>query len=231
MKFKNELAYGIGNANKFGLIKNSAENITLSDFTFCAKVKVDWHKMKKKNHTETAGIICKSGMHLGLMINKTDDNKYLKAMAWVDNEGTYTPAEILMYIDDEEEILNLSFIHNLDTKTITLVKNGKSDSVTYTGKLIEEYKDSWIWIGCANAFEPCDPIHRNFFNGDINFIGIFNQALPIDIIDELFSQEKLNNPFEYGTIVYTNLKEKTQYKIKDMSGNGNNLLKYSRNYF
>lgn len=231
MKFKNELAYGIRNSNKFGLSKNSPENITLSDFTFCVKVKVDWHKMKKETYTETAGIICKSGKHLGLMINKTDNNKFLKAMAWVDNDGVHTPVEVLMYIEDDEEVLELAYIHDIKTRTITLVKNGKSDSISYTGKLIDEYSSSWIWVGCANAFEPCDPVHRNFFNGDINFVGIFNQSLSLDIINTLFIDQQLDDPLKYGTILYTDMKEKTDYKVRDISGIGNNLLKYSKNYF
>jgi hypothetical protein len=231
MKFKNQLAYVIRNTNVYNLSKFEAEDITKEDFTFCATVKVDWKRMKEESHTNNGGIICKAGMHLGLIVNKTGDNKYLKAMAWVHDEGQHKPVEILMQIHDDEEILNLGYIHDLNTKTIVLYKNGEIGTVTYSGRLVDDYDISWIWIGCSNAFEPCEPVHRNFFNGDIYFLGVFKSALPFDVVEELFDNQKLNDPIKYKTIVYTDLKQKNHHKIKDISGSGNHLIKYSKKYF
>lgn len=230
MKFKNKLGYFLKNTDQYELSKNLPTNITENDFTFCVRVKVDWNKMSHEGLTKNGGIICKSGMHLGLIAIKTVDNQLINATAWYTHDGENKPLDISVVVDKDEKYIDLAFIYQKELNKITLVKNGNAKSATFKGELID-YNHSWIWIGCSNGFDACNEEHRNFLTGDIKLVGIFNKALDVSMVDHFFENGKLAHPREFSTVMYTNFTEFTPYKVKDQSANGNHLMKYNKEWF
>ena len=230
MKFKNKTGYFLKNTDQYELSRNLPANITEDDFTFCVSIKVDWNKMKHDNLTKNGGIICKSGMHLGLIAIKTADNQLINATAWYSVNGENRPVDISFVVNKDEKVLNLAFIYEKEAKRITFIKNGQRKSATFDGELID-YNHSWIWIGCSNGFDACNEEHRNFFSGDINLVGIFNKALGDDIVGEFFENKKLEDNKAHSVVMFSDFTEHTPYKIRDQSGCGNHLMKYNKGWF
>jgi hypothetical protein len=97
---------------------------------------------------------------------------------------------------------------------------------------IVDYSHSWIWIGACCGFNFFDENHRYYFNGDIDYVGIFQSNLSNESIEHYFKNSEISMINEtHKTIVLSNFKNSTPYKIKDDSGNGNNLIIFKDEWF
>lgn len=213
MTFDNNLSYFISPDNRYGLQVKNINTITNEDFTFITTFKVDWEKLK-----DPGGVLCKSGMHMGIFVFNDGTNCYIQGIAWFKIKGENRPIDVAIQIpkEKENEILSVKISLNKKNKLLTLKTDWKTESKRYEGELVD-YKNSWVWLGCANGHESCSPEHRNYFYGEIFHASIYD----IDTQDENVE----------NALFYTNFDEKTFYKIKDLSGNGNHLTKYDTEWF
>lgn len=221
----------IKNENKYNLTKNKISNITDNDFTFLVRVKPDWDYMKPGELTSNAGIIMKNGQHIGIVARKYLDNDSKEQCAYEagvftdNNEGknffsTHQPS------NNPDDFENLALVHNKKEKLIIFKIGDKKYEFNYEGNIID-YSNAWIWIGAGSGFSEYPAEHKNFFQGKLVTIGIFEKSLNDDQILEYFSNfndfDLINNSL--SPLFFTNFINTTPYKIKDESGNGHNLIK------
>jgi len=78
------------------------------------------------------------------------------------------------------------------------------------GKLSNDYRVSYLWIGCGNSFENCDDEYRWNFYGSINYVEVIING---------------------KTVFHSKCETKTKFKVLDESENGNHLLKYNKDWY
>jgi len=140
------------------------------------------------------GVVMLNGKHLGISV--ADD--YIVGTFWTE-KGV---KQIFCNTDIGKE-----FTAHLkcDVENNTIYFNG--NSVKIDGRLLDDYKYSYLWVGCASAIND---------ESEWNCYGVLNYI-------EIIKDNK--------TIFKSNLKEKTEFKVFDESENGNHLLKYSKEWF
>ena len=108
--------------------------------------------------------------------------------------------------------MSLSSIYICDNKNkqISLIVGGKKNTINFTGSLVEDYKYSYIWVGCGNGRIDMGENFRNQFFGDIHYLEI-----------------KRDNK----TIFQSDFTKKTEFKVFDESNSGNHLLKYNGEWY
>jgi len=245
MIFNGAEAWFIPPTSRYGLSRVSSKELTNKDFTFLATVKINWDAMDVNDITHEAGILIKNGKHLGISACKTGDNyRVLKAQIWTylekkieKSEKSFLvpkPEEIFITLnqfnnDISEDYLNIAFAFDSKNKKFTLsAKSVFSDVIekehSFENELID-YTNSWLWVGCSNPLDSCPEDHRQYFNGEINYVGIFQKFLLIDEITDIF---KNNWSKENEPICVYDFERNTPYKVLDITLNGNNLIKYDK---
>ena len=241
MIFTGNDAWFIPPTSRYGLSRVSSQDLHLTDFTFCARIKIDWDFLIPETNTQEAGIMIKNGKHLGLSIAKTGDNyRILKGMCWTEEskpiEGSSKPfvlsnsEQILIPLnaglDISEDYIDISLSFNIQDKKFKLTANNFEKTQTYTGDLWD-YTASWLWIGVANPLDSCPDEHKHYFKGDIPFCGVFQKYMDMEDIKRIFdgNWEKTDKPIS----IY-NFKNTTPYKSLDITKNGNNLIKYDKRW-
>lgn len=218
--------------NKYGLSKQPIKDITNDDFSFLARVKVDWNSMVGGSPTREGGIIIKNGLHTGLSVIKSDDLQcFIKGAVWTEDssfENGKQDYEILLKINwgpnDLEKELDVAFSYSKDKKILSLYCNGQWETKQYEGTIID-YSNSWLWVGVCNPLDSCPPEFRQYFMGNMSYVGIFQKHLEKLDIKNIF--EDISNPYtEYNPTCIFNFDKYTDYKVLDVSGNGNNIIKF-----
>ena len=234
IKFDGATGYLVPPKNRYQLSTYEPYDVTEYDFTFVARVKADWDKMNPYDKTREGGIIAKNGKHIGLSVLKnTDDRLYIRGQFWCKLEDqSETFYDLFIEVDPEikDEILNIAFVHNKSEKKLALLLNDKFDEVKYDGEIID-YSDSWVWIGCQNAFDSCEEMHRGFYFGEIHYSSIFGKALTMKQIEDTFQYKTREDiDFELKPLCIFNYEEKTSYKVFDITGNGNNMIMFDKRW-
>ena len=177
------------------------------DFELYITIKTDWKKLIQSEQ-KFGGILCLNGLHFGILC---------KYDAW---GGRQLAGEVWSIIGEEKhnDVAQISLEHNSedidkDWRDIkfTYKKNESITLETKEGKVttmlkgnIADYKESYMWLGCAdNHLHSPDEYKGNWF-GSIKKMRVM-------------AKNKLFADFDFKT--------KTRYKIYDKSGNGNHLLK------
>lgn len=228
LTFNGKDAWFVSPDNKYGLCKSPAKDITEGNFSFLARVKVNWDKMNPDSSSREAGIIIKSGLHMGLSVVKaSDDDLFVQSTIWTysdDFKGEKTRSHVILQkIKNKDDYYNVCFTFNRDTNEHSLYFNGEMITENFEGYLID-YTKSWLWVGVANPLNTCPEQFRQFFNGDIYNVGIFSKSLSHLEIKKYFEDFKHFNP-QSNPISLIDFERQTPYKILDISGNGNNLVK------
>ena len=229
--FNGDGAWFVAPDNKYGLSHQPAKTITDNDFSFLAKIRVNWDKMNPDDLTKEGGIIIKYGLHMGLSVVKPDlKDVYVKATIWTIDaslgESGMKNYDILVKVNwedgDLDKILQVGLSFKKNEKEFSVYCNGTWETQKYEGSLID-YSNAWLWIGASNPLESCPIAFRQFFNGEIYKIGVFNKALDKEEIAEIYQNftkvSKRLKPvglYDFETI--------TPYKALDISGNGNHLV-------
>ena len=96
---------------------------------------------------------------------------------------------------------------------------------------IIDYRDSWLWFGCANAFGSCDEEHRQYLQGEISHFGVFGKKLNEDEVKQFFNSCDSNletaNLNDLIPVSYSDFKTRTPHKAFDYSGHGNHIVMYN----
>lgn len=234
IKFEGNTAYLVPPKNRYQLSLYEPYDVTDHNFTFVAKVKADWEKMNAFDKTREGGVITKNGKHIGLSVLKnTDWRLYIRGQFWCklpNNTETFYDLFLEVDSDVKDTVLDIAFVHNKSEKKLALLLNDKYKEVTYDGEIID-YSDSWIWIGCQNAFDSCDEHHRGFLFGEIHHSAIYGTALSMEDINKTFSYIKKEDvDLSYKPLCIFNFIQKTPYKVFDITGNGNNMIMFDKKW-
>ena len=192
--------YFLAPDNKNGLSVRPPRDLYLADkFEFKAKFRVDFEKCKG----EARGIVMMNGKHLG--INVWNDK--LNGSIWTE-DGIFDS-----YVEIDDTYLGhieCTFICDNKNKQISLIVGDRKTTTDFTGNLVDDYKHSYIWVGCGNGYTHTDNEFKNQFFGDIHYL-------------EIKRDDK--------TIFKSNFKKKTEFKVFDESNSGNHLLKYNSEWY
>jgi hypothetical protein len=207
MRLDKDNIYFLPPNNKNGLSTLPPSDLYLADtFEFRARFTVELKKCNDKD----CGIVMLNGKNMGIHYKRYLHNKLNKY-------EDYLSATVVTEKGSYEKQLNLDttnvwcrFICDNKNKQITLMTDTQSSTLDFKGSLVDEYKYSYLWVGCGNGFNDPDDEHRNGFFGDITYL-------------EIKKNEK--------TLFISNFKKKTDFKVFDESGNGNHLLRYKTEWY
>jgi hypothetical protein len=230
-------AWFVSPDSKYGLTSFPAKNITDGDFTFLAKIKVYWDKMKHDDLTREGGIVIKNGLHLGMSVVKANtEHFYLKVVIWTIDpnlgQNAMKDTDILFKLNnkpgDKDKEYEVAFSFRKNEKEIAVYCDGKWKTKNFEGSLID-YSGAWLWIGAANPLDSCPRDFNQFFNGEISNIGIFAKALDKDEIQEIYEEFQNVSP-RLKPIGLYDFETNTPYKSLDISGVGNHLVKFDKTW-
>lgn len=237
IQFNGSEAWFVSPDNKYGLSKFPAKKITDGDFSFLAKIKVNWNKMNPNDLTREGGIIIKNGLHLGLSVIKPDNQHvYIKGTIWTMDASLGTNGmknyDILVKVNNEEGDLEkeyeIGFSFKKSEKLFSVYCNGTWKTEKFNGTLLD-YSNAWLWIGCSNPLDTCPIDFKHFFNGEIYNASIFYKSLDKEEIMEVYENFE-NVSKRLKPVCLYDFKKQTPYKILDISGNGNHLIKFDREW-
>lgn len=226
--------------NKYGLSTYAMKNITNGDFSLLAKIKVNWDKMNPDDRTREAGIIIKNGLHMGLSVVKPNETHcYVKGTIWTSdaslggNAGMIN-SDILMKLNwddgdmDPNKEYSIGFSLKKDEKEFSVFCNDQWRTEKYEGSMLD-YSNAWLWIGAANPLDSCPEDFRQFFNGEISYAAVFHKYLDKDEIKEVYANPDTISKRLKPACAY-NFERQTPYKVLDITGNGNNLIKFDKTW-
>jgi hypothetical protein len=236
MKFTNNESLYIAPENKYNLSRVNVRDLTLDDFTILIRFKPCWDLMIPGELSAEGGLVAKNGMHCGMTVR----HEYINGVGVYvgkclffteDEEGTVFPNIIINELSGDMDWYEFSMVHNLENKSMTFTTGNQKKEVVYNGNIVD-YSNSWLWIGACCGFDFFDLNHRHYFNGEINYLGVFQSSLNDEIIRYYFDNtDDINYNKLDKVISISNFKTSTPYKIKDDSGNGNNLILYKNGWF
>lgn len=220
--------------NKYGLSTREVEDITLDDFSFLVKTKVDWNALDASKSHREAGIIIKNGQHTGISVIKPDNTQcFVKGTIWTLQDNNEVVAhEILLRVNwgprDLTKVLDIAFTYDKKNKKISLYCSGQWDTKNFEGEIID-YSNSWLWVGVCNPLESCPAEFRHYFHGDMYYVGIYQSCLTKEqIIDTFINYKNVNN--KLNPVCVLDFERQTPYKILDISNNGNNIIKFDKSW-
>ena len=189
--------YFIAPDNKNGLSVRPPRDLHLADtFEFEVNFIVDMEKCKGKS----GGIVMMNGKHLGIHIW----NKKLNGSVWTE-DGVFDT-----YQNVGSKDIECRFICDNKNKQISLIVGNIKTTTDFTGDLVDDYKYSYIWVGCGNGLKDIEEEFKNHFYGYINYL-------------EIKRNDKV--------IFKSEFKKKTEFKVFDESNSGNHLLKYNSEWY
>ena len=249
IKLKGNNAYFLPNVHKSNLSTFPLNKICKDSFTFCVRVKINWDKMEADTLKSWGGIMMRNGMHSGLVAVKSQNSFAINGEIWTNIDGTPTPKTLFLRIheDNKDSWLDLTYIYEtsgllsiMSDKSVSLdwdkVAGANKNKYYYSKQLeiegdIIDYKDSWLWFGCANAFGSCDEEHRQYLQGEISHFGVFGKKLNEDEVKQFFNSCDSNletaNLNDLIPVSYSDFKTRTPHKAFDYSGHGNHIVMYN----
>ena len=234
MIFESDKTFLIRNIDTYNLCRNTHNEITNGDFTFSVKIKPNFDVELDDTNFHRGYVISKNGMHIGIHYTKSsyigEDIHEIGCSYSINfnNETIFKNIGIKIY--PTERLFKVSMIHNIENKTISLCVDDEMKTETYDGDLFD-YTTSWLWVGSGYGINGASNPFSYYYNGEMKYAGIFKKELSISKINEILDNEIiLNYTSEHKTIFVTNFEEKTNYKIKDLSNNGNHLLLYDEKW-
>ena len=100
-----------------------------------------------------------NGKHLGIHIW----NKKLNGSVWTE-DGVFDT-----YQNIGSKDIECRFICDNKNKQISLIVGNIKTTTDFTGDLVDDYKHSYIWLGCGNGLKDIEEEFKNHFYGDINY--------------------------------------------------------------
>jgi hypothetical protein len=236
MKFvKNECLY-ITPDNKYDLIRSSIKYLTTDDFTLLVRCRPEWESMNPNDLSAEGGLIAKNGMHCGMTVRRdiiNDTDVYVGKCIFFSEvtEGYPIGNEMIIDVLPDKEWYEFSMRHDLANKKVIFKCDGVSKELIYEGDLVD-YSHSWLWIGACCGFNFFDINHRHYFNGTMDYIGIFQSYLDDYEVESYFKSPnpQIRNSKDKA-IAISGFKNFTPYKVKDDSENGNNLIIFKDEWF
>ena len=209
VRVSDKLFYFLPQTNKSNL-STSLPQFTkdTNSFEFKLRMRPQWDKLKEGTEY---GVLMINGKHLGISMNTTT----LVGTVWTDE-----PKQVYLPLDygsgAPPEIIDCEF--KVDNVNRTLTMNSSfgceeeysSQSIEFEGELADDYKWSYLWLGCACALEDVPDDFKWKFFGHFEYLEIIRNEKPI--FKSFF-------------------RRMTNFKIFDESDCGNHFIKYSKEWF
>jgi len=179
-----------------------------NSFEFRLRVKPDWDKLEEGVEY---GVLMINGKHLGISINTTT----LVGTVWTDEpKQVYLPldygsGEPPEFIDCEFKVDNIKKTLSMNS-SFGCEEEYSNQSIEFEGELADDYKWSYLWLGCACALEDVPDDFKWKFFGHFEYLEIIRNEKPI--FKSFF-------------------RRMTNFKIFDESDCGNHFIKYSKEWF
>lgn len=224
--FDGNSSWYIAPESQYGLSTYPIKKITTDNFSFVVKVKIDWTKLDGSEEKNQYGIVTINGMHMGINVyNGFNSDRWIRGKIWtVDEQGNHREYENSIKLINAEDDFDIMFSVDINNNETFLYCNGRTNKLKLSGSIID-YTNSLFWIGSSTASKYVDSKYQHFMFGEISYVAIVPRLINDDEIENLFLDYK-NNPINKTSIAAFDFETRTNYKVLDLSGNGNNLIKY-----
>lgn len=204
--FNGDSSYYIPNQSRNRLSQFEISKLSKDSFKIQTKVKIDWDNLDLSQTRN--GIVVLNGMDMGILCTKEDgDKRFIIAQTWTQRRDSEAkPEQIIFHVEGDTFDIEFDYILN---KKMTLTINGEEKSVDLETQNVIDYSSSILWVGCCNnsiyGFEYVVP---KFLKGNLN-----GEMYSLKI----YSRDKVIAEYDF--------EEQTEFKVRDISNNGNNLLR------
>lgn len=181
---------------------------SIKSFEFKVKFKPDFSKSKQGINY---GIMMLNGKHLGISwLESEDGQSNIVGSLWTEEEIQQIYSPLTYDRNTLKRTNDYTYAHFIVDIENGWMRLNNTATKKIKGKLSNDYRFSYLWLGCGNSFENCDDEYRWNFYGNINYAEVIING---------------------KTVFHSTCQKKTKYKVYDESENGNHLLKYSREWF
>lgn len=226
LSFDGKTSWFISPDSQYGLSTYPIKKITTDNFSFVTKVKIDWDKMDGNGETNQSGIVMINGMHMGISAFKSALSECsINAKIWTEDEtGNNIEYVNSIYITNLDDELEIGFSVDIENNQTFIYCNGQTRTLQLHGRIVD-YSNALFWVGASMPLKYIDFKYHHFLFGEISYVAVVPKILTSDEYKTLFSDYK-NNPINKNSVAAFNFEEQTPYKVLDISGNGNNLIKF-----
>lgn len=235
--FNGDSCYFVVPESKYGLSEIVPKYVTNKNFTFCVQCNPDWDNMVEGEISAEGGLVMKNGQHMGISCFVNSGMRFFRATLWVqDRKGFITCIEKQLPVTEESKDKEyfITFRHDIRKKKIVIGNYNYFEELEYPAASPIDYSNSWLWVGAANAFKTCAIEHRQYFRGSISYVSVHSEYLSDLDIKKIYGNttsiselKKLQNE---NTVLFSDLKIRTPYKVFDNSDNGNHLIVYDEKW-
>lgn len=205
IKFDGDSSYYIPNQSRNRLSQFEISKLCKDNFKIQTKVKIDWDKLDTTQRAN--GIVVLNGMDMGIFCKLTEDGKKLiMAETWTQVSKIAEPEQLVVGVEGDTFDIELDYILN---KKMTLTINGQENLIDLKTQNVVDYSSSTLWIGCCNnSIYEFEYVVPEFLKGNLN-----GEMYSLKI----YSRDKVVAEYDF--------EEQTEFKVRDISNNGNNLLR------
>jgi len=216
--------------SQYGLSTYPIKKITTDNFSFLTKVKVDWDKMDGNGDNNQSGIVMINGMHMGITAFKTEkEDCWINAKIWTQqDDGSNFEYVNSIYITDLHEELEIGFSVDVHNNETFIYCNGKTNKIKLEGNIVD-YSNALLWVGASMPLGYINSKFHHFLFGEISYVSIIPRTFTAEEYKEIFLDYK-TNLINKTAVASFNFEDQTPYKILDISGNGNNLIKFDNSW-
>lgn len=226
MKFdENITPYYIFDRDQYETIKKDTSELTKGDFTFIVNVNPNWDSMEYQKKYSPIAI---EGQHIGIFFVKerldSDEEGFFGKMEYWTYDGEYQYNDRFIDIRDENtDDIWAALTFKKNEKLIELHINNLTLKESFSTELMD-YSKRRIWIGASSNHSKNHQYDFPFI-GEINHTAIFQKYINQKEFKSIISNDYRKNIIEHDDICfYTDFSQKTQCKVRDLSGMGNNLV-------
>lgn len=226
LSFDGKTAWFIQPDSQYGLSTSPIKKITTDNFSFITKVKIDWDKMDGNGDTNQSGIVMINGMHMGISAFKSELSKCsINAKIWTeDDNGNNVEYVNSIQINDLETEFEIGFSVDIEKNETFIYCNGQTRLLKLSGRIVD-YSNALFWVGASMPLKYIDFKFHHYLFGEISYVAVVQKTLNSDDYRNLFLDYK-NNSINKNSVAAFDFEKQTPYKILDISGNGNNLIKF-----
>jgi len=201
---------------------------------------ISWNVENLLSNEKPCSIIMRPGMHYGLCYSENSNSINFEYWTQIDTENTFNLATIDLKKEfPKHKLTNIWFCiirHDTKNKVINLDVYSEDDELktftsNYLGELVN-YSGTPYNFGCGNYFKQVDDSHYFFADYTLHNVGLVenlkytNDDIKSFIKSNVDSFDKLSEENNLDDLVfYFNMKNQSIYKVWDLSGHCNFLMK------
>jgi hypothetical protein len=139
----------------------------IKSFEFKVKFKPDFSKSKQGINY---GIMMLNGKHLGISwLESEDGQSNIVGSLWTEEEIQQIYSPLTYDRNTLKRTNDYTYAHFIVDIENGWMRLNNTATKKIKGKLSNDYRFSYLWLGCGNNFENCDDEYRWNFYGNINY--------------------------------------------------------------